>query len=135
MLANGIKLGYKATPESSSFTNLPSLKEVPDMGMEPELVENTCLDDTAMKYEMGIGDYGDMEFTFKYENKTGSSYRLLKAIPKGQVTPFQVTFPDSTTFEFSAYANVKVSGGGVNDPIDFVLSLALQSDVTVVDPA
>lgn len=134
MLANGIKLGYKATAEASTYTNLPGLKEVPDMGMEPEMVENTCLDDAAKKYEPGIGDYGDMEYTFKYSNTEGSSYRLLKAIPKNTVVPFEEQFPDGTKFQFTGYVNIRVTGGGVNDPINFVLSIALQSDVTIVDP-
>ena len=43
MLANGATLGYKTT--GNTYTNLPGLKEIPDLGVEPEKVENTCLTD------------------------------------------------------------------------------------------
>ena len=42
MLANGATLGYKEKSASgSTFTNLPGLKEIPEMGVDPEKVENT----------------------------------------------------------------------------------------------
>ena len=34
MLANGAKLGYKKSG-GSTFTDLPGLKEIPEMGIEP----------------------------------------------------------------------------------------------------
>lgn len=135
MLANGIKLGYKVTPEST-FTELTGLKEVPEMGSDPEKVENTTLADTVKQYEYGIGDYGDLEFIFKYENKTATSpYRVLRALQEAKTAvDFEETFPDGTTFVWKAQVNVKVSGGGVNDPVDFTLTMALQSEITVTDP-
>lgn len=135
MLANGIKLGYKVTPEST-FIELTGLKEVPEMGSDPEKVENTTLADTVKQYEYGIGDYGDLEFTFKYENKsTTSPYRVLRALQEAKTAvDFEETFPDGTTFVWKAQVNVKVSGGGVNDPVDFTLTMALQSEITVTDP-
>lgn len=133
MLANGIKLSYK---KDAAYVDLTGLKEVPDMGMDPEKVENTTLADTVKKYEFGIGDYGDLEFTFKYENKSAASpYRVLRALADAKtVTEFKEEFPDGTTFVWSAIPNVKIGGGGVNSPIDFVLSMALQSDIDVTDP-
>lgn len=135
MLANGITLGYKAS--GSTYTILPGLQEVPELGMEPEKVEVTTLADTAKQYEYGIGDYGDLEFTFKYSNKTATdSYRVLRGFADTKaVKEFEMTFPDGTKFQWSAMVNVKVSGGGVNAAITFKTSMALQSRVTVVDPA
>lgn len=45
MLANGIKLGYKETAESAEYTDLTGLKEVPELGSDPEKVDNTTLED------------------------------------------------------------------------------------------
>ena len=42
MLANGAKLGYSKTAPSGSsttYTDLPGLKEIPDIGSDPEKVE------------------------------------------------------------------------------------------------
>lgn len=135
MLANGITLGYKEIA-GSTFTVLTGLKEVPEIGSEPEKVENTCLSDTVKQYEYGIGDPGDLEFKFKYENKSATSpYRVLrKAAEVKKVLVFEERFPDGTVFTWNAQVNVKLGGGGVNGTLDFTLTMALQSAIAVVDP-
>lgn len=136
MLANGIKLGYKVGA-ATTYTNLTGLQEVPEFGMEPEKVDVTTLDDTVKQYEFGIGDYGDIEFTFKYENSSANSpYRILRELADNKtVADFEMTLPDGTKFNWKAMVNVKLSGGGVNAPITFKLTMALQSEITVTDPA
>ena len=47
MLANGAKLSYDKTNKGTTFTDLPGLKKIPDMGIEKEKVENSSLDDTV----------------------------------------------------------------------------------------
>lgn len=132
MLANGIKLEIK---ESPAYVELPGLKEVPELGADPEKVDNTTLADTVKINELGIGDAGDLAYKFKYENSASSSYRKLRAIADAKtVAEFQQTMPDGTKYQFSAQASVKVGGGGVNAVIDFTLNLGLQSGITVVDP-
>ncbi len=135
MLANGIKLGYKESG-GSTYTDLTGLKEVPELGIEPEKVENTCLSDTVKQYEYGIGDPGDLEYKFKYENKAANSpYRVLrKAQEAGKTLSFQETLPDGTTFVFDAQPSVKLGGGGVNGTVEFTLKMALQSSITITDP-
>lgn len=135
MLANGIKLGYKESG-GSTYTDLTGLKEVPELGVEPEKVENTCLSDTVKQYENGIGDAGDLEYKFKYENKSATSpYRVLrKAQEAGKTLSFQETLPDGTTYTFDAQPSVKLGGGGVNGVVEFTLKMALQSEITVADP-
>ena len=136
MLANGATIGYAAdaTTTPSTFTNIPDLKELPDIGADPELVENTALSDSIVRKEVGIGDPGDMQFVFRYDNSgTGASYRVAKGLTG--VKWFQVALSDGTKFTFKAIPAVKVSGGGVNDPVEFVMALALQSDITIADPA
>ena len=138
MLANGSKIGYAAvssqTPDTApdSFTNIPDLKELPDIGAEPELVDNTALSDSIRHNEMGIGDPGNMEFVFRYDNKTAtSSYRVAKGLSGTKW--FQVELFDGTKYTFKAIPNVRLSGGGVNDPVEFVMALALQSDIAITD--
>ncbi|MGL4571857.1 MAG: phage tail tube protein [Clostridium sp.] len=135
MLANGITLGYKADG-ASSYTELEGLKEVPEMGDEPEKVENTCLSDKVKQYEYGIGDPGDLEFKFIYNNDSEtSSYRILrKAAAEKKALSFEETFPDGTKFTWKAQVSVKLGGGGVNAAIEFTLKMALQSGIEVTDP-
>ncbi len=134
MLANGITLGLKKKAEST-YTALSGLKEVPELGVDPEKVDNTTLEDQMKHSELGIGDPGDLAYKFKWENSTDSSYRKLRAVADAKETvSFEQTFPDGTIFHFDAQCSVKVSGGGVNAAIEFTLNLGLQTDIEVVDP-
>ena len=135
MLANGAKLGYKKSG-GSTYTDLPGLKEIPEMGIEPEKVENTCLADKNKRYENGIGDAGEMTYKFAYDNaKADSSYRVMrKAQESGETLSFQETLIDGTKTEFDAQPSVKRTGGGVNGVIEFNLTMSVQSDIVVTDP-
>lgn len=135
MLANGAKLGYKKSG-GSTYTDLPGLKEIPEMGIDPEKVENTCLTDKNKQYENGIGDAGDITYKFKYDNsKADCPYRVMRAAQdSGEVLSFQETLVDGTTTEFEGQVSVKRTGGGVNGVIEFNLAISLQSDLTVTDP-
>lgn len=134
MLANGITLAMKKD-EENTYTKLPGLKEVPELGVDPEKVDNTTLEDKMKHSELGIGDPGDLAYKFKWENDTDSSYRKLREVADTKKTvSFEQTFPDGTKFHFDAQCSVKVSGGGVNAAIEFTLNLGLQTDIEVVDP-
>ncbi len=121
----------------SIYEELEGLKEVPELGADPEKVENTVLKDKVKHYELGIGDPGDLAFKFKWENeKDDNSYRKLRAVADSRETvSFEETLPDGTKFHFDAQCSVKVGGGGVNSAIEFTLNLGLQSDIEVVDPS
>lgn len=138
MLANGAKLGYKKKSASSAdYTDLPGLKEIPELGYEPEKVENTGLNDRHKMYELGIGDLPDMAYKFKYDNtKADSPYRSMrKAADDLEVLSFQETDPDGTKVQYDAQVSVKRTGGAVNGAIDFELTMIVQSDIEIVDPA
>lgn len=137
MLANGAKLGYKEKGTEGDYTDLPGLKEIPDMGTEPEKVENTDLTAKNKQYENGIGDAGDMTYKFKYENKSANSpYRLMREAQAANKTlSFQETLSDGSITEYDAQVSVKRTGGGVNGVIEFELTMSLQSDFKYTDPA
>jgi hypothetical protein len=135
MLANGAKLGFKKKG-GATFTDLPGLKEIPDLGVEPEKVENTVLTDENKQYENGIGDLGEMKYKFKYDNtKADSPYRVMRAAQiSGEVLSFQETLNDGTKTEYDAQVSVKRTGGGVNAVMEFELNMAIQSNLTYTDP-
>lgn len=136
MLANGITLGIKKEG-TSPYIVLKGLKEVPELGVDPEKVDNTTLEDKMKHSELGIGDPGDLAYKFKWENEgENSTYRTLRNVADtGETVSFEQTFPDGTKFHFDAQCSVKVGGGGVNAAIEFTLNLGLQTDIEVVDPA
>ncbi len=135
MLANGATLEYKKKG-ATTFTKLSGLKEIPEIGVDPEKVENTTLEDTIKQYEMGIGDAGDVTYKFKYENTSENNpYRLMRvAEENGDILSFKETLKDGTTTEFDGQVSVKRTGGGVNGVIEFNLNIALQSNLTITDP-
>lgn len=137
MLANGAKLGYKEESTASTYTDLPGLKEIPDMGMTPEKVDNTVLTDPFKKNEAGIGELPDMVYKFKYDNTSPDSpYRKMRELQaSGKTAFFQETLKDGTTTEYEAQVSVKRTGGGVNGVIDFELTVYVQSDIEYTDPA
>lgn len=138
MLANGATLGFRVHGGTgTTYTDLPGLKEIPEMGMDPELVENTCLTDSLKQYEMGIGDAGDMQYVFKYVNDSADSpYRVMLGHQASKtVLDFCETLFDGTTYEYTAQVSVKRGGGGVNGVIDWTLGVALQSEITITHPA
>ena len=135
MLANGATLGYKAHGAAGDYTNLHGLKEIPEMGSDPEKVENTCLSDKVKQYDLGIGDAGEMSYKFKYDNSDGSSYRLMRAAEASkQVYDFREKLPDGTTYEYAAQVAVKRGGGGVNGVLEWTLTMGLQSEIAITDP-
>lgn len=136
MLANGAKLEYKEGTEGS-YEDLPGLKEIPDMGVEAEKVDNTTLTDPHKKYEQGIGDLPEMTYKFKYDNKSAKSpYRVLRDAQKeGKVLTFQETLKDGTKTEYDAQVSVKRTGAGVNGVIEFEVTMMVQSDLKYTDPA
>lgn len=133
MLANGITLSFSET--KGSYTKLAGLKEVPEFGIEPEKVENTTLEDKVKKYEFGIGDAGELEYKFAYDNTTTTSpYRVLrKAADDKKKLFFEQTYPDGTKVNFEGQVSVKLGGGGVNSVIEFTLKIALQSELVFTD--
>lgn len=140
MLANGAKLGYSTTGTGTiAYTDIPGLKEIPEIGVDPEKVENTVLTDGVKKYEQGIGDPGDMEFVFKWDTATAANkaaYTAMKtAQTAGTTVYFKEELKDGTTVVFTGQPAVKISGGGVNGVIDWTLSIALQSDLEITLPA
>lgn len=135
MLANGTKLAMKKSGDSN-YKELPGLKETPEVGITPEKVDNTGLNDPFKMNEMGIGELPDMVYKFKFDNTSADSpYRKLRELQKsGETVSFQETLKDGTVTEFDATVSVKRTGGGVNGVIDVELTVYPQSDFTYTDP-
>ena len=68
LLSKGITMGYDKTGAGTSYTDLPLLMEVPEIGGTSEKVDVTVLSDAVKKYIDGIKDYGDLAFKFLYDN-------------------------------------------------------------------
>lgn len=136
ILSEGITLAYNSgTSTTPVWTDIPDLQEIPDLGAAPENVEVTTLADSSKRYISGLKDYGELAFTFLYDNEGATSnYRILKGL-EGGVEEWQVEFPDGTTFTFEGEVATVIAGAGTNAALTFTANIALNSDITVVDPA
>lgn len=130
LLSKGITLGYSVLPVVS-YTNLPDLQDIPDLGGEVEKVETTTLSDAARTYINGIKDYGDLQFTFLYGGAAADSFRILDGLSESTQYGWQVELEDGTTFTFEGAPSIKLNGAGVNEALTCVLSIALSSDITI----
>lgn len=147
ILSKGIKLFYNSATSGStaSWAELTGLQEVPDLGGAADKVDVTTLADGNYKYINGIKDFGDLAFTFLYDNSASTSnYRIIRGLEEaGKVVEFKIEFPDvpetsgthGTEFEFSGEVSTTITGAQVNGALQFSMNVTLNSDIAVSNPA
>lgn len=124
--------------ESSSYEKLIDIKDFPDLGGTPEMLETTTLSDGAQTYIPGIQSQESLEFTANY---TKADYDKLKALEDqeldlavwfGGTESAGVVTPTGTDgkFEFKGKLSVFVSGGGVNEVVGMTISIAPSTVIT-----
>lgn len=136
ILSKGIRLGYKTTGGSSTYTDIPNLQECPQLGGSAEKVDVTVLTDGNYKYINGIKDFGDLAFKFLYDNSgEQSNYRIVRGLEEaGKVVDWEVSFPDGTKFHFSGEVATQIESASVNSALAFTATITLNSDIAVVNP-
>lgn len=118
-------------------TSLNYVTDIGDIGAAPSELDATCMKDTMKKTVPGVQDAKAFEVTFLFDNSAADSdYRVLKKLQDaGEIVAVEVIFPDGTTFATTGYVSVMVSGAKVDELVSAKLTLSLQSDWTVSDPA
>lgn len=133
-------LMYKAS-SSGSYTKLVDIKEFPDLGGAPEMLETTTLSDPMQTFIAGIQmlDTSGLQFTCNYDL---TDYTTLKAL-EGEDKDFAIWFgattsgstdtPDGSAgkFSFSGQLSVYVNGGGVNEVVNMTVSIAPSSKIAL----
>ena len=122
---------------SDAWTKLIDIKEFPDLGGEPELLETTTLSDKMQTYIPGIQSLDGLAFTANY---TLTDYTKLKALD-GVDSDYAVWFGGTETagvlvpdgshgkFAFKGQLSVYPVGGGVNEVVDMAISVAPSSPI------
>lgn len=132
--SRGTTVGFSATIPATTYTDLPGLKEIPDMGGKVDKIDVTTMVDTSKRYIQGLSDPGDLAFKFWFANgATTDAYRALKA-QEGKLTAFEVAFPDGTKVDFDAFVQVSIDGTKVGEAIGFTANLTVNSEFTVTNP-
>lgn len=124
-----------------TYEKLVDIKDFPDLGGSPEMLETTTLSDNMQTYVEGIQSLDALEFTINYDLAT---YEKLLAL-KGQETEYAVWFGgsgdgesitptgDDGKFAFKGYLSVRVLGKGVNEVKEASISIAPSTPIALVD--
>lgn len=124
---------------SSAYEKLVDIKDFPDLGGSPEMLETTTLSDGMQTYIEGIQSQDALEFNINY---TLEIYGTIEAM-KGQEKEFAVWFGgtesggvvtptgDEGKFNFKGTISIRVTGKGVNEVREAVLSIAPSTPITL----
>ena len=124
-------LMHKAS-DADAYSKLIDIKEFPDLGGEPEMLETTTLSDKMQTYIAGVQSLEGLSFTANYDK---ADFASLKAL-EGKQEQFAVWFggseaggvvtPDGSNgkFSFEGELSVYPVGGGVNEVVDMNITIA-----------
>ena len=129
-------LMHKASTEEV-YKKLIDIKEFPDLGGEPEMLETTTLSDNMQTYIAGIQSMDGLSFSANYDM---TEYQKLKAL-EGKKESYAVWFggtessgtvtPDGSNgkFAFDGELSVYPVGGGVNEVVGMNITIAPSSPI------
>ena len=124
-------LMHKGASESA-YTKLIDIKEFPDLGGDPEMLETTTLSDKMQTYIAGIQSLDGLSFTANYDL---TNFKALKAL-EGKNEKYAVWFGGTENagtltptgsdgkFSFDGQLTAYPTGGGVNEVVDIGLTIA-----------
>lgn len=125
--------------DAETYGKLVDIKDFPDLGGSPEMLETTTLSDKMQTYIPGIQSLDALEFNANY---TKEDFAKLKAL-EGQELDLAVWFGgneangtltptgDDGKFNFKGYVSVFVVGGGTNEVIGMTVAVAPSTPITV----
>lgn len=116
-----------ATP---NWTDVCDIKDFPDLGGSPDLLETTTLSDSAKTYIAGIKDQQAIEFTANYDEDTMDDIAALTGTKKFQL--WFGTAGASGKFAFSGTISTYIVGAGVNEVVDMKIVIVPSTPITVV---
>lgn len=125
--------------ETDAYKKLVDIKDFPDLGGSPEMLETTTLSDKMQTYIPGIQSLDALEFNANY---TKEEFTKLKAL-EGQELELAVWFGGDESsgtltptgndgkFNFKGYVSVFVVGGGTNEVVGMTVAVVPSTPITV----
>lgn len=111
-----------------SVAKVVDIKDFPDLGGAPNMLETTTLSDTAQTYILGITPSEAMTFTANY---TSASYAAVVA-DANKALYYELEFNDGSSFTWQGSHSVNVNGGGVDEVVGMTITVAPSSAVAFV---
>lgn len=125
--------------ETDAWKKLIDIKEFPDLGGTPEMLETTTLSDKMKTYIPGIQSLEPLEFSSNY---TLEEYKKLKAL-EGKENDYAVWFGGTEAgdivtptgsdgkFKFKGQLSVFPVGGGVNEVVNMTITIAPSTPISM----
>ena len=125
--------------EGDAYEKLIDIKDFPDLGGAPEMLETTTLSDKMQTYIAGIQSLDALEFNANY---TKTDFDNLKAL-EGKTESYAVWFGGTENggvvtptgsdgkFNFDGQLSAFPTGGGVNEVVGMTITLAPSTPITV----
>mgnify|MGYP006923290210 CR=1 FL=1 len=123
----------------STYEKLIDIKDFPDLGGAPEMLETTTLSDSMQTYIPGIQSLDALEFGANY---TKADFERLKEL-EGKEEEYAVWFGGTVTggvvtptgtdgkFNFGGQLSAFPVGGGVNEVVGMTITIAPSTPITV----
>ena len=127
--------------KGEAYEKLVDIKDFPDLGGAPEMLETTTLSDSMQTFIEGIQSQDALEFNINYDLDT---YKTLNAL-RGKEEEYAVWFGgteaggvvtptgDEGKFVFKGYLSARVTGKGVNEVKEAVVSIAPSTPITLAE--
>lgn len=119
----------KISSDGVTYAKLVDIKDFPDLGGAPEMLEITTLSDAAQKFILGIQSNQAMEFTANYTASEYTSIAASAGVAKYYSLEFGAAAADGV-FKWQGAHNVHVVGGGVNAVVDMKITIAPSTVIT-----
>ena len=125
----------------NAYEKLIDIKDFPDLGGAPEMLETTTLSDRMQTYIPGIQSLDALAFTANYTKEDFSELKALEGVENDYAVWFGgtetagVVTPTGTDgkFEFRGQLSVFPVGGGVNEVVDMNVTIAPSTPITMAE--
>ena len=139
MAISTYKVFLMKSTDGSQYEKLIDIKDFPDLGGAPEMLETTTLSDSMQTYIPGIQSLDALEFNTNYTKEDFDTLKELEGEDLHYAVWFGGTVSGSTVtptgsdgkFEFKGSLSVFPVGGGVNEVIGMTVTIAPSTPITV----
>lgn len=118
----------------SSYKKLVDIKNFPDLGAEPELIETTTLSDEMQTNILGIQGADSLEFTANYDK---TKFTEIKALEKtdSQFAIFLGKTGENGIFGWTGGLRVRITGGEVNSVVEMAITCIASTPIRPIESA
>jgi len=126
--------------KETAYEKLVDIKDFPDLGGAPEMLETTTLSDKMQTYIPGIQNLDALEFAANYTKEDYTKLKALEGVEHEYAVWFGGTEENGVLtptgsdgkFEFKGQHSVYPVGGGVNEVVDMNITIAPSTPINMV---